>query len=161
MTSCRCNCGQPARTAKGYTSRRCAMQYANHLRVERALAKRGQAPLCAYCGVCHVKWYKARAHWNTYCDKVCANNAIHANTSPEQRERNNSRLRAFVLARRLDNPAVRMLVAEALRGRESLSAVEVMNLALTADRGGWKRGYNAHGAAKTRAAAAAAATEAA
>src|SRR3989442_1037161 len=140
---CLCGCGQPARSPKGFASRACAFRLYNAQKAKDAIIRHGQAPLCAYCHVCPVKWYRSRGRWNTYCDQMCSASAIRENLTPAQRAANTVRLRGFTEARRAQNLLVNRLLAEALRGRESLSAAEALAFGLTLYRKSWQSGHHA------------------
>jgi membrane peptidoglycan carboxypeptidase len=108
--------------------------------------------MCAYCHVCLVKWYRARSRWNNYCDRMCSAAAIKQNLTAAQKAANNARLRSFTEARRAENPLVHRLLAEALQGREGLSAAEALEFGLKVYRQAWQQGHHAHGNQKRRAA---------
>lgn len=150
--ACHCGCGQPGRSLKGYASQACTFRHWNTKKAEQALIRRGPAPMCAYCHVCPVKWYRSRSRWNTYCDQFCSAYAIRVNLTEAQRAANAVRLRGFTEARRAKNPLVNRLLAEALHGRESLSAAEALIFGLTLYRKSWQLGHHAHGNQKRRAA---------
>jgi hypothetical protein len=152
MSACLCGCGQPARSPKGYASRACAFRFYNAQKARKAIVKRGPAPMCAYCHVCPVKWYRSRARWNTYCDQFCSASAIRGNLTEAQRVANAARLRGFTAARRAENPLVNRLLAETLQGRESVSAAEALEFGLKVYRQAWQQGHHAHGNQKRRAA---------